>query len=329
MRLLFDRKYPVILKSDGLFQYKLTVIITIYTHIFTIFSNFSKFAQNFDHIQTSLQMKTSEQNAVNIIKARINSIYGKSDFTSGTISSNLIRKYNSNTIAGAASDFENLTLLSLKKDGYEILRQAIENLGTGGESHENAIALLKSAGKLDKSGIISKNISKIASKRNKKADLSHEVKVFMGVDSVNPEDVARCAFSIKEQCGISDEFFEKVMKSDVRYRSISCHMSQGIQPPIQTQNHHQYQHQSLPIGSVFPDQPPIQMHPIHQTAYQIPQFSQPPPYPQNFTSQPPQPPYPQQQPFPQQPNNYSPYPGYQPQSQPGYSQPYNPGQPYY
>ena len=257
-------------------------------------------------------LSSQEKSALLIVRSVINNGNSKTPTTIGLLESSLLRKQTNNSFVDAASDIKNIALLKVKNRGYEILREALDNFQNVGKSDVQSYNILYSAAQFDKTGMISKNLQKINVKNKEKVELPHEVRVFFNAEVVTPEDIARYALDIKNECALDDAFFNNVFqKSFELKRVLPLLQTDSILPPQQDPPKY-IPPQQDPPQYIPPQQNPPQYipppNPIPSFPYQYSQPSVNPNSISNINNYPNQFIVPGPYPIPNQPPGYSNYP---------------------
>lgn len=133
---------------------------------------------------------------------------------------NLIRrKSNSNKYSEAAKDIENLALIEVKKEGYELLHDMIDNIRYMNEQAEDSQILLHELLIYDRSKTIEKSLKHFKFDRKATCSIPRQIKFLFGSGTLNCEDVENCEERIKNFCSITDDFFIKAVRENPHFKN--------------------------------------------------------------------------------------------------------------
>ncbi|KAH0791817.1 putative Annexin [Histomonas meleagridis] len=226
----------------------------------------------------------SWKNNLRIVKSTINSMGANQLKTEQTIIRNLSRKSATNKKEGVISDLENLTIIGLKKQAKTKLYTAIQNIENNPGHCQKDLDLLFSFGELEKTGIVKRELGKIA-KQYKTVQLSHDIKLLCETDKLTPKDVEEFIPNLIEMCSLNSLFLNQVFRASPQYSFLSA-PQECYAPPAQPQYAPPPQPQYAPPPP--PYAPPPQPSPYAQPPPQQPYFYPPPP---QYYQQPPPGPY--------------------------------------
>lgn len=155
--------------------------------------------------------------ALRICKSMINNRLAQYQRSLNLVQGNLYRNFTQQDFEKARGNIENLVQIKLQYLGYDkilneitILERSTDDLVRKSISSEVQLAIdkLNSVSRLDKTNILKKELSKFPSPNHKLFDISHEISVFFGCDTITNDDICVLMPEIAQTLNIPLEFLE-------------------------------------------------------------------------------------------------------------------------
>lgn len=189
-------------------------------------------------------------NTIRIVKAVIESRFDTIRKSLGPVQRQLHHGFAVNDVAKVRTNINNMVMVRVQLAGYDklineiqILEQNAMNMAQKSISAEvqQAIDRLNAVAYLDVSQLIGKGMDKLPSKKQKKIEISHEILVFFGRDTIDGDDISKHLYEISQVTGVPLEYLETVSGRRARF---------DVPPPP-----------AEPVGQFNGAQPPYSMPP--------------------------------------------------------------------